>query len=321
MLNPVIFIKDPIKYDYSQFIISLLPKFINCNRIDLVILCQITESNQLNEILCFYYQLIRNHKNNGDTDGDTDSLPMFDYRFEINILFNLSTKKLNQLCLNNWNHGYIAEGDNDNSTNLSSLPLSITQISNIEIPTIQSRANSSSYNDEDDKITTSRQYQQFKTTAVGGTFDHLHDGHKILLSMAIFLTSNKLIIGITGSNLLINKKFKSQLQTFNQRQNLVIQFINLLLLSETSVIFFEIYEINDVCGPTGYINDIDNLIISQETKSGGEFVNKFRKDHGFKLLDITIIKVIGGNIEENSWKGKLSSTDIREQEYNRLLNQ
>ena len=92
MLNPVIFIKDPIKYDYSQFIISLLPKFINCNRIDLVILCQITESNQLNEILCFYYQLIRNHKNNGDTDGDTDSLPMFDYRFEINILFNLSTK-------------------------------------------------------------------------------------------------------------------------------------------------------------------------------------------------------------------------------------
>ena len=92
MLNPVIFIKDPIKYDYSQFIISLLPKFINCNRIDLVILCQITESNQLNEILCFYYQLIRNHKNNEDTDGDTDSLPMFDYRFEINILFNLSTK-------------------------------------------------------------------------------------------------------------------------------------------------------------------------------------------------------------------------------------
>ena len=92
-------------------------------------------------------------------------------------------------------------------------------------------------------------------------------------------------------------------------------------MSETNVIFFEIYEINDVCGPTGYINDIDNLIISQETKSGGEFVNKFRKDHGFKLLDITIIKVIGGNVEENSWKGKLSSTDIREQEYNRLLNQ
>ena len=64
------------------------------------------------------------------------------------------------------------------------------------------------------------------------------------------------------------------------------------------MLFFEIYEINDVCGPTGYINDIDNLIISQETKSGGEFVNKFRKDHGFKLLDITIIKVIGGMLKK-----------------------
>ena len=64
------------------------------------------------------------------------------------IYYLIYQQKLNQLCLNNWNHGYIAEGDNDNSTNLSSLPLSITQISNIEIPTIQSRANSSSYNDE-----------------------------------------------------------------------------------------------------------------------------------------------------------------------------
>ena len=146
--------------------------------------------------------------------------------------------------------------------------------------------------------------------------------------MANFLTSTKLIIGITDENLLINKKFKSQLQNYQNRQNLVIKFINLLIEPEK---FFEIYKINDICGPTGYINDIDNLIISQETKSGGEFVNKFRKDHGFKLLDITIIKVIGGggggddngnNVDEkNSWKGKLSSTDIREREYNRLLNQ
>lgn len=315
MLNPVIFIKDPIKYDYSQFIISLLPKFINCNRIDLVILSQINESNQLNDILYFYYQLIRNHK-----DDENDGF-MFDYRFEINILFNLSQKKLNQLSLNNWNHGY--------SINELSLSLSIpiTQISNIEIPPI---IQSSSNIDNDNGAVTRRYYQQFKTTAVGGTFDHLHDGHKILLSMANFLTSTKLIIGITDENLLINKKFKSQLQNYQNRQNLVIKFINLLIEPEK---FFEIYKINDICGPTGYINDIDNLIISQETKSGGEFVNKFRKDHGFKLLDITIIKVIGGggggggddngnNVDEkNSWKGKLSSTDIREREYNRLLNQ
>lgn len=35
---------------------------------------------------------------------------------------------------------------------------------------------------------------------VGGTFDHLHPGHKILLSIAAYLASRKLICGITGSH-------------------------------------------------------------------------------------------------------------------------
>ena len=43
------------------------------------------------------------------------------------------------------------------------------------------------------------------------------------------------------------------------------------------VLFFEIYEINDVCGPTGYINDIDNLIISQETKLVVNLLTNFVK--------------------------------------------
>jgi hypothetical protein len=38
----------------------------------------------------------------------------------------------------------------------------------------------------------------YPVTVIGGTFDHLHAGHKILLSMAAYITSQKLIIGITG---------------------------------------------------------------------------------------------------------------------------
>jgi phosphopantetheine adenylyltransferase len=49
----------------------------------------------------------------------------------------------------------------------------------------------------------------YPVTVIGGTFDHLHAGHKILLSMAAYITSQKLIIGITGTvqqNLLPFKK-------------------------------------------------------------------------------------------------------------------
>lgn len=38
----------------------------------------------------------------------------------------------------------------------------------------------------------------YPVSVIGGTFDHLHAGHKILLSMAAYITSQKLIIGITG---------------------------------------------------------------------------------------------------------------------------
>lgn len=34
--------------------------------------------------------------------------------------------------------------------------------------------------------------------ALGGTFDHLHAGHKILLSMSAWIASARLIVGITG---------------------------------------------------------------------------------------------------------------------------
>jgi pantetheine-phosphate adenylyltransferase len=36
--------------------------------------------------------------------------------------------------------------------------------------------------------------------ALGGTFDHLHAGHKILLSMAAWIAERKIIVGVTGKN-------------------------------------------------------------------------------------------------------------------------
>ena len=38
----------------------------------------------------------------------------------------------------------------------------------------------------------------YPVVALGGTFDHLHAGHKILLSMGAWIAKEKLIIGVTG---------------------------------------------------------------------------------------------------------------------------
>ena len=40
----------------------------------------------------------------------------------------------------------------------------------------------------------------FPVVALGGTFDHLHAGHKILLSMAAWIARDTLIVGVTGAH-------------------------------------------------------------------------------------------------------------------------
>ena len=39
---------------------------------------------------------------------------------------------------------------------------------------------------------------QYDSSVLGGTFDHLHCAHKILLTMATFLARRRVVCGITG---------------------------------------------------------------------------------------------------------------------------
>lgn len=145
------------------------------------------------------------------------------------------------------------------------------------------------------------EYKKFKISAVGGTFDHLHDGHKILLALSAFLTSTKLIVGLTSEKLLANKKFKEYLEDFEIRKENVLKFVTLL----DPALSYDILPINDVCGPTGYEPNIEALIVSQETKSGGDFVNTTRHEKGLSQLFVFVVNVLGG-------KEKLSSTYLRQ---------
>ena len=144
---------------------------------------------------------------------------------------------------------------------------------------------------------------QYSVSAVGGTFDHMHDGHKILLSVASFITKVKLIIGLTDQELLVNKKHKGLLESFDVRSKNVSQFLRVLKPG----LNLEIIAIRDVCGPTGTVPDIEALIVSRETLAGGKFVNNTRSERGLSQLDIVVVNVLGGR-EEDGWKEKMSST-------------
>ena len=151
---------------------------------------------------------------------------------------------------------------------------------------------------------------------MGGTFDHIHDGHKLLLTIAGFLAKEKLIVGITGSELLVHKRYAEVMESYMIRRNNVEEFISYLF----PPLEIEPYMLHDVAGPTGSIEDIDALVLSQETRAGGAAVNKLRVEKNWHPLVIYEVDVIGcttGNAT-NNWADKLSSTELRRLEFERL---
>ncbi|KAI1002528.1 hypothetical protein K3495_g5676 [Podosphaera aphanis] len=189
------------------------------------------------------------------------------------------------------------------------------------------------------------------TVAVGGTFDHLHAGHKLLLTAAALLLQPptnpqinlKLIVGITGDELLKNKKYLEFLKSWKQRQEDVVDFLLSVILfthKEDSVrtvslkspesnchiirtyldphpITIDCIEIQDPFGPTISDGSITALVVSGETRAGGQAINQKRAEKGLSALEIFEVDVLdlketneGTNISER-FASKISSTEIR----------
>lgn len=155
----------------------------------------------------------------------------------------------------------------------------------------------------------------FDVVALGGTFDHLHSGHKILLTMAAFLSNQKIIIGVTDDNLLINKKFKSELQSLEERTKSVQNFLNLICTNSLEI---STTPLQNLYGPTATDPNIQALIVSRETLSGADQIDQIRIQNGFSSLERFVIDLINLNGTSTQTDGietlkevKMSSTEIR----------
>jgi len=139
---------------------------------------------------------------------------------------------------------------------------------------------------------------------MGGTFDHLHDGHKFLLRTALQLSHN-IEIGLTSQNLLKNKKAISKLEDYNTRETNLKNFI----CSFTDLSRVNIVEIKNWNDMAKYSQDPDyeGLILSQETYSNAVKLNELREEKGLNPLILIVIPLIKDKSSQ-----KISSTAIRE---------
>ncbi len=141
--------------------------------------------------------------------------------------------------------------------------------------------------------------KKYRKVALGGTFDKFHEGHRKLIAKA-FSIGQEVLIGVTSDEFAGSKgniepckvrmsKLKSVLNNFNGK--------------------YYIARLDEPYGPTVYADNIDAIVVSEETEPTALQINDERSKKGLKPLDIITIKML---LAED---GKpISSTRIREGE-------
>ncbi|GAA6014277.1 hypothetical protein JCM11491_005025 [Sporobolomyces phaffii] len=165
-----------------------------------------------------------------------------------------------------------------------------------------------------------RHRDSYEVVALGGTFDHLHAGHKILLTMACSIATRKIIVGVSDDQLLGKKQFRQHLESISARIERVRAFIELI----RPTIEHQVVPLEDVYGPTATDPDIQALVVSEETRAGGDAINKLRSERSLSTLDTFVINLVSDDgstpttelDDANSVKvaveTKMGSTGIRE---------
>lgn len=153
---------------------------------------------------------------------------------------------------------------------------------------------------------------RFKNLALGGTFDRLHTGHKVLLDISAHF-SDSLQLGLTSDNYLLLKPklINDSIQSFKIRKQALQDYLN--SKDKQADIVKLNYPKEDL--KLMMQSDIDALIISEETYKQGLIINNLRKKNGLKTLILVLIPSILSETGD-----KISSTKIRNKLYSKENN-
>ncbi|KUL82692.1 hypothetical protein ZTR_09412 [Talaromyces verruculosus] len=247
-----------------------------------------------------------------------------------------------------WDHVYVP-GTTEGELLGAALSTHGVTIANTKLPASTISSTTETIISPDEERSTSH-----AAVIVGGTFDHLHLGHKLLLTataLALDVTRDKkiLAVGITGDQMLVNKKFAEYLESWEERMQGTLAFLRAIVdfnppetssadLTRTEQpgpngkqvsfqvapdITVRLVQIDDPFGPTITEEVFSALIVSAETRSGGQAVNTERNKKGWATLEVFEVGVLqAGEAQEvagtsaSSFESKISSTDIRQRRMN-----
>ncbi|MHA1773956.1 MAG: pantetheine-phosphate adenylyltransferase [Candidatus Heimdallarchaeota archaeon] len=122
---------------------------------------------------------------------------------------------------------------------------------------------------------------QFDYACLGGTFDRIHGGHKLLLQTALKL-AKRVLIGVTTDELARRgKKLPELIYSYEKRVQDVIDFLQSIGVTEDR------YDIRPLSRATQYADEypeIKAIVISPETYGRVLDINDIRREKGLEEL-------------------------------------
>ncbi len=113
----------------------------------------------------------------------------------------------------------------------------------------------------------------YSDVSLGGTFDNIHNGHRVLLTESALIATSRILVGIADGPLLQTKVLPELIKPTETR----ISDVRNYLLDVNPWIKHEVVPITDVYGPTAYDSQLNCLVVSPETRRGGEKINAERE--------------------------------------------
>ena len=128
---------------------------------------------------------------------------------------------------------------------------------------------------------------------LGGTFDHFHVGHKLLLSTAAFVCSQSLLVGVTAASMLKRKTLTELVEPPNVRQQAVRSFMQRI----KPQVQLTVIEIDTPEGPTVDMPELQCIVVSEETVKGAVSINDQRTAK--RLSPLTVVQLPIFNLPPN----------------------
>ncbi|KAL2906552.1 Phosphopantetheine adenylyltransferase [Bienertia sinuspersici] len=157
----------------------------------------------------------------------------------------------------------------------------------------------------------------YSSVVLGGTFDRLHDGHRLFLKAAADLARERVVVGVCDGPMLAKKQYSELIEHIDKRMQNVQHYIK----SIKPDLIVQVEPIVDPYGPSIVDENLEAIVVRYAKLRRHIPVDcqstEKRDEKGLSQLKIEVVDLLS----EATSGDKLSSTSLRKLEAEKLGNQ